>query len=136
MQSENQNLEYKENFSDEVIKTIVAMSNASGGKVIVGVKDNQNVSGIELNKESRADWLNQIKNKTYPYVLPIVTIEKRNNKNIAIFTVKESPFKPISFKNRYYLRRNNSNQILSFSDSFILYLETQHLSWDKIIDQN
>ena len=135
MQSENQNLEYKENFSDEVIKTIVAMSNASGGKVIVGVKDNQNVSGIELNKENRANWLNQIKNKTYPYVLPIVTIEKRNNKNIAIFTVKESPFKPISFKNRYYLRRNNSNQILSFSDSFILYLETQHLSWDKIIDQ-
>jgi ATP-dependent DNA helicase RecG len=37
--NENQHIEYKPNFNEDVIETLVAFANAKGGKVLVGVDD-------------------------------------------------------------------------------------------------
>jgi len=49
---ENSNVEFKLSFSDDVITTLVAMTNRKGGLVIVGVNDKRKISGVKLDQES------------------------------------------------------------------------------------
>jgi len=37
--SENQNIEYKQNWRDEYLKWIAGFANASGGKIYIGLDD-------------------------------------------------------------------------------------------------
>ncbi len=102
----------------------VAMANFKGGKILLGVDDKSKIKGIKIGKESILKWINEIKNKTYPFLMPMTDIIKIKNKKVLIFTIKESPLKPIAFKNRYFIRKENSNQIMSFEESFNLGLQT------------
>ena len=53
---ESQTVELKTSFSDEVIISLVAFANANanGGSVYVGVKDNGEIQGVELGKETNS----------------------------------------------------------------------------------
>ena len=126
-------IEFKENFGDEVIISLTAFSNFKGGKVLLGVNDKGKIKGVQIGKESLQKWTNEIKNKTYPFLMPMMDIIEIRNKKVLVFTVKESPIKPIAFKNRYFIRKENSNQIMSFEESFNLGLQTYNLSWDKFL---
>ncbi|TFH41336.1 MAG: ATP-binding protein, partial [ANME-2 cluster archaeon] len=44
--TENQNIEWKENWRDEYIKWICGFANAHGGKLIIGVNDKGVVTGV------------------------------------------------------------------------------------------
>ena len=67
---ESETLEFKENFGDGVIESLIALANTKGGKVIIGISDQFRVIGIVLGKETLPHWLNEIKNKTYPSIFP------------------------------------------------------------------
>ncbi|HBR79453.1 MAG TPA: transcriptional regulator, partial [Candidatus Moranbacteria bacterium] len=127
---ENGNIELKLSFSDEVIISLVAMANFKGGRVIVGVGDNKKISGVKLNSESLVHWANEIKNKTQPFLS--VDIEKHiiDKKTIVIFEVSEFPLKPVSFKGRFYVRKNNANHLLTLQEISEMYLRTKNSSWD------
>ncbi|MDP2755203.1 MAG: ATP-binding protein, partial [Nitrospirota bacterium] len=61
---ESAHVEFKESFGDAVIESLVAMSNAGGGRIIIGVRDNGTVCGIAPKKPNAASWINDIKMKT------------------------------------------------------------------------
>ena len=60
-QGESEQTEFKENFSKQVIETIVAFANTKGGNIFIGIKDNKQICGIMLNGETLQNWHNQIK---------------------------------------------------------------------------
>ena len=133
-QGEGQKIEFKTSFQKEVIETVVAFANAKGGKVFIGVTDSGEITGVELNKESLQNWLNQIKQSTSPSVIPDISAEQIEGKQIVIIEVKEYPIKPISCKNRYLLRRANANHIMSMEEIANEYLKTKNSSWDYYAD--
>jgi len=61
---ENKTLEFKERFKDEILKTISAFANSSGGTLLVGVKDNGEVFGIPLKDKAYQDIINKVLNRT------------------------------------------------------------------------
>ncbi len=63
-QGESENLEFKSGFNNELIETLVAFANTSGGKLLLGINDTKKITGVELNTESIQNWINEIKNKT------------------------------------------------------------------------
>lgn len=71
---ESETVEFKTSFQDEVIETLVAFANIKGGTVYVGVADNGEIKGVEVQKETIQRWLNEIKNKTQPSVIPDVKV--------------------------------------------------------------
>lgn len=77
-QGEDESTEFKTSFNDEVITSLVAFANTKGGVVYVGIKDNGTVKGIELGKETIQNWVNEIKNKTAPLLIPDVEIINLN----------------------------------------------------------
>jgi ATP-dependent DNA helicase RecG len=129
--TEGINTEFKTSFNDDVIISLVAFCNAKGGTVYVGITDNGEAKGVLLGKETIADWLNEIKNKTLPAIIPNVDVIQQNNKSIVAFSVAEYPVKPVAMKGRYYQRRANSNHLLSAIEIADLSLQSRQLSWDS-----
>ncbi|MCK4614425.1 MAG: putative DNA binding domain-containing protein [Thermoplasmata archaeon] len=132
---ENEFVEFKKSFSDEVIKTLVAFSNARGGRVFIGITDKGEIKGTSVKTESVQKWLNEIKNKTYPFITPDVEEIEVDGKKILIFEVMEFPIKPVSFKGRYYLRTRNRNSLMNLNDVAEMYLRTKNTSWDFFPDK-
>ncbi len=71
---ENIHTEFKSSFNSTVVETLVAFANSKGGIVYVGVNDAGQVKGVELATESIQQWINEIKSKTEPSLIPNVEL--------------------------------------------------------------
>lgn len=129
---ESSNIEYKTSFNDELIETLTAFANTTGGKVLLGVKnDGSPVNNFTIGDESIQQWLNEIKNKTQPAIIPDVDILDYKNNEIIEFRIPEFPVKPVACRGRYFKRVKNSNHQLSSSEISDLYMQTMQYSWDS-----
>ena len=131
---ESQTTEFKLNFGSETIETLVAFSNTKGGSVYIGIEDHGNIRGITLHKETIAQWINEIKNKTTPSIIPDAEIIDINEKQVVVLKIQEYPVKPVSFRGKYLKRLKNSNQQLLVSEVVNMHLQSLNTSWDAYPD--
>jgi len=127
---ESDKTEFKQAFNNAVIETLVAFSNAKGGSVYIGIADNSDVIGISLGKETIPQFINEIKGKTSPSIIPDSEIIDVENKKVLILSVTEYPIKPVSVQGRYYKRVDASNHLLSANEVANMHLQTINSSWD------
>jgi len=100
---EDSQTEFKSSFNDGVIESISAFANSKGGRVLVGVADDgQPIKSFSLGDETFQKWVNEIKNKTQPSIIPDVKIIELGGVRVGELTVSEFPIKPVAFKGRYY----------------------------------
>ncbi len=135
-QGEGENLELKSSFNNELIETLVAFANTSGGKVVLGIDDKNKHTGVKLSTESVQRWINEIKNKTSPALLPDVSVIGSGEKLIVVFSAQEYPVKPVSTRGKYYKRVANSNHLMSLDEISNEHLRTINSSWDFYPDPN
>ncbi|MDD3051750.1 MAG: putative DNA binding domain-containing protein [Candidatus Cloacimonetes bacterium] len=128
---ENQNLELKESWKDEYLKHVCAFANSKGGQVVIGVDNNKSICGISLNDESIQNYINQIKNSTYPQLFPDIEIIDIDRKKIIFVSIAEYPIKPIACRNRYFKRVKNSNHILSTDEIVNLQQQSLNISYNS-----
>jgi len=133
---ESQTVEFKPSFDKEVIETLVAFSNAKGGTVYIGVSDKGKIQGITIGRESIQNWINEIKSKTTPQIIPDVEIIAFENKTAVFLSVPEYPIKPVSVRGKYYKRVSSSNHLLSIDEIANEHLKTINSSWDFYTDPN
>jgi ATP-dependent DNA helicase RecG len=93
---ESDSLEFKSHFSNAAIDAITAFSNTSGGTVFLGVGDGGAAAGLSWTNETAQQWLNEIKTKTSPAVMPDIEAVQVDGKTIAVIRVKEYPIKPVA----------------------------------------
>ena len=105
--------EFKTSFKEDVIETLVAFSNAKGGAVYIGISDKGAISGVTIGKETLQNWINEVKNKTMPQIIPDTDIHTADGKEVVSLSVSEYPIKPVSIRGRYYKRVGNANHLLS-----------------------
>lgn len=127
---ESEIVEFKSTFQDEVIITLVAFANAKGGAVYVGVDDKGDVRGVSLGKETVQKWLNEIKVKTQPALIPEVDILDEQDRQVVVFSMPTYPIKPVSYKGKYYKRVSNANHPMSVGEVAQMHLRTVNSSWD------
>jgi len=115
----------------EVISTIAAFNNTDGGYLLIGVKDNRDVFGLErdysLLKKSNRDGFNllltqEIENRLSKCFLPKVKISfhEINNKdicNIKINIGDDAIWVKENNKEIFYIRTQNSTRMLSPKES-------------------
>lgn len=133
-QGEGLHVEFKTSFNEETIETLVAFSNAKGGVVYVGITDKNVVKGIQIGKETVQHWINEVKNKTAPQIIPDIEVIETDSKSVVALIVQEYPIKPVSTRGRYYKRIGNSNHLLSVSEVVDMHLQTVNSSWDAYPD--
>ena len=127
---EGENLEFKSNFNTELIETLVAFANTGGGKVVVGVNQKNELCGVVINAETVQNWINEIKNKTSPTLIPDVVVSEIENKKVVVFAIQEYPIKPVATRGKYFKRTANSNHLLSITEVVNLHLQSFNTSWD------
>lgn len=127
--------EFKSSFGDGVIESLCAFANTHGGRVLIGISDDgKPVSGFFTGDETLQKWINEVKNKTRPSVIPDTRTIKIENKEVIELSVKEFPVKPVAFKGRYLKRVNNANHQLPLSEIADLHLRSFNTSWDSYIN--
>jgi ATP-dependent DNA helicase RecG len=132
--TESLTVEFKTSFNEEVIETLVAFSNAKGGTVYVGISNNGELQGITVGKETIQNWINEIKNKTNPKIIPDAEVLVVDDKTIVSLFIIEYPVKPVSTRGKYFKRVSNSNHLLSIDEIANEHLKTINSSWDFYVD--
>ncbi|MBA7582165.1 hypothetical protein ES708_24085 [subsurface metagenome] len=127
-EGESETVEFKSNFNNETIITLCAFANTKGGMVIIGVSDSGDIKGVLINQESVKNWINEIKLKTEPSIIPDAQTFTLNNKTVIALSVHEFPIKPISVRGRFYACKNNSNHLLRLDEinDFITFHYKHH----------
>jgi ATP-dependent DNA helicase RecG len=131
---ESLTVEFKSSFSDNVIEALVAFSNAKGGTVYIGITDDGKTQGITLGKETVQNFINEIKSKTNPQIIPDIETIEIKNKTILALSAPEYPIKPVLIKGKYYKRTGDSNHLLGVEEIANEHLKTINSSWDMFPD--
>ncbi len=136
LQSENDTVEFKSSFNAQTIETLVAFANLKGGAVYIGVSDIGKITGVSVNSETIQIWINEVKTKTEPSIIPDTEIIKIKDIIVVKISIDEFPLKPVAVKGRYYIRKNSSNHLLAPNEISDIYMQSIQLSWDSYLYPN
>lgn len=129
MNSENQNIEYKESWRDEYLKWVCGFANAHGGKLFVGVNDKGQVVGVDKPKKLIED----IPNKVKDLMGILVDVNSREENGVAFVEIVVEPYPyPISYRGHYYQRCGATNQELTGAALDRFMLRRQGKTWDGV----
>ena len=97
---EDQNTEFKAEFTDNLLKSVVAFSNSSGGRIVLGMDDDGNEVGLANPDDVAKRCVNAIADKIRPdlTLTTAVSIRQQGGKCFVVIDVSEGEKKP------YYLR--------------------------------
>ena len=97
---EGKTLEFKRDLSSarNILRTVSAFSNTSGGTILIGIEDDRTVSGLENPKESEEKLSSIISDGISPLVVPEIDILSWRDRNVLRVVVYPGPSKP------YFLR--------------------------------
>lgn len=102
--------------------------------MFLGVGDNGSVSGIEIGKETFAQWTNQVKLSTSPSLIPDISNRTLRGKTIVEMSTPEYPVKPVSCKGRYFKRSGASNHLMTIAEVVDCHLKIFTRSWDYYLN--
>lgn len=83
---ESETIEFKKSLGEtkEIIQTIVAFANRSGGEIWVGIAPDGRREGVQIGKNTIENLTNQIKSNTNPPLYPEIFEHKINEKSLSL----------------------------------------------------
>lgn len=136
--------ELKSILTKDIKKEIIALANANGGKIYIGIDDNGNVIGIDNiddNLQALTGMANEgIKPSLIEYTQ--IKVEKYDNKDIIVIDIQSGPNKPYYLADKglkpsgVYLRHGSSS--VQVSDEIIRKMIFEHASlrFEEMISKN
>src|SRR3989338_9708227 len=97
-EGEGLKIEFKENLNG-IDKEIVAFANTEGGRIFLGIRDDNGIKGIKVNNKLKSE-IQDIANNCDPSVK--VTFEEFDK--ILIINVEEGEDKPYKCKDGFFIR--------------------------------
>ncbi|MBI2357667.1 MAG: ATP-binding protein, partial [Deltaproteobacteria bacterium] len=101
-------LEYKESFSSSLARELVAFANSAGGKILLGVRNDGTVIGVQDSNDLRARIQDIARNCD-----PSVNVVVEPVGKVLAITVRESESKPVQCREGFFWRQGASTQKLS-----------------------
>src|SRR6266852_1729036 len=83
-------LEYKETLSSSFARELVAFANSTGGKILLGVRDDGTVVGVRDSNALRAQIQDMARNCDPPVKILVEPVAE-----VLVVTVRESASKPV-----------------------------------------
>jgi len=102
-------LEYKESFSPSFARDLAAFANSSGGKILLGVRDDGTVVGVRDSNQLRAQIQDIARNCDPPIKILVEAVVGK----VMVITVRESEGKPVQCREGFFWRQGASTQKLS-----------------------
>ena len=126
---EGYTLEFKEDYSSSIDKEICAFANGNGGKILLGVNDNNVIIGFTSSNRLASQIQTIARNME-----PSLTVDFEIVENVGIINVPEGKDKPYSIGGKHYLRQGSNSQRLN-RDELIEFLQNcNRVSFEKQIN--
>jgi ATP-dependent DNA helicase RecG len=126
---EEQDIEFKKEWRNEHLKTIVSFANTEGGVMYIGIDDNGRAVTLSNIKKLLEDIPNTIRNKLQ--ITPSVKIEGKDDKEVIKITVNSSDF-PVFLDGKINIRSGSTTQELKGSELTNFLLEKTGETWDSL----
>jgi len=127
-EGETHKVEFKES-QEGLDKEIVAFANASGGRILVGVKDDGTIKGLKVTNAVRSQ-IQDIANNCQPKV----RIDLEAFENVLILNVAEGKNKPYMCKKGFFIRLGPNAQKLPRDDILKFAIREGSLRYDEQIN--
>ncbi|MFH1127722.1 MAG: RNA-binding domain-containing protein, partial [archaeon] len=121
--------EFKAGPGNSIGKEICAFANASGGKIILGVRDDGEISGCSL-KNSEISQIQDIARNMDPSFS--VNIEQIDD--LAVIFVPEGKQKPYAVNGHFYLRQGANSQQLKRDEVRDLFQKENLIQFDRMVN--
>lgn len=129
--SEQQNIEYKQSWRDEYMKTIVAFANSQGGSIYIGKSDTGEVVGVE----DHVWLLENLPNKIRDLIGILPQVNRIEESGMYYVEISTSPYSvPISYRGIYFIRIGSTTQELRGNALTEFLLRKSGKTWDDIIE--
>ncbi|PZX10372.1 ATP-dependent DNA helicase RecG [Breznakibacter xylanolyticus] len=141
-QGESKTLELKEVLpkNDAIAKTVIAFSNTSGGKLIIGVNDNREIVGIDDNElfDLQDKIASIIADNCSPGIMPEIYSVNIDGKLVLVIEVVRGNLKPYFLKSQgkadgTYVRIGATNRVADLDVIAELERQKRHISFDEEI---
>ena len=133
MNTENQNIEFKESWHDEYLKWICGFANAQGGKLYIGIDDDGNVVGVMNAKKLMEDIPNKVRD-TMGIVVD-VELSVTDGKEVVVISVPVHEY-PVNYRGEYHYRSGSTKQLLQGTALTRFLLKKTGKTWDSVPNEN
>lgn len=139
-QGENKQLEFKEQLpkNESIVKTIIAFSNTSGGKLIIGISDDREIVGVDEDNifELQDRISSLIFDSCYSNILPEIYTLNLEGKLLLVIEVFRGNLLPYYLKkdgknNGTYIRVGATNIKAGFENIVELERQRRNISYDE-----
>jgi len=130
--------------NDSIAKEIVAFSNFSGGKLLIGVNDEGEAVGVQ-DKSIEQRVVQICRNNVFPSIIPVVRFTEIDGKNIFVVEVPKGENRPYKVKvsGKFYIRAgsssvepDNEELVRLFQNGGFVHFETKPVYGSSISDIN
>lgn len=128
---EGYTLEFKESLSTSIGKEICAFANASGGKIILGVKDDGAVVGCPLSNSDSSRIQDIARNMDPSFRVVVEQVS-----DLVIIYVPEGKEKPYTVNGHFYLRQGANSQQLRRDEIRTLFQRENLIRFDRKANQD
>jgi ATP-dependent DNA helicase RecG len=125
---ETENMEFKEKWTDDSLKTICAFANTSGGELIIGISDEGEIVGVKDIEKLIRDLPNKIRDKLK--ITPSISVEEKEGRKILHIKIFPSSI-PVSYEGKFYIRSGSTTQELKDTELAYFLLEKMGKTWDS-----
>ena len=130
--AETANLEYKREFTKNILKTISAYANYHDGELIIGIDDDLNIVGVNDVISLKHKLENSINDTISPKPYYEITEKSINDKIVIIIKVYHGENTPYLYDNKAYKRMDTSTIVVDRYDYENLILNGRNQGYDEV----
>jgi ATP-dependent DNA helicase RecG len=130
-EGEGYTIEFKENINSDLSKELVAFANASGGRVLIGIRDDKTISGLNIDNNLKSRVQDTARNCD-----PSVQITLESFQNILIVNVAEGNGKPYRATDGFYLRVGPNSQKLETREIIDFIQSEGRIKFDELLNKD
>ncbi len=124
-------IEFKEKVDKSLSKEITAFANASGGRIFIGVNDNNELIGISITNKIKSNIQDIAQN-----IQPTPEIKLAAYKNILIVEIEEGKNKPYQTSEGFFIRMGANSQKMQ-RDQIVEFLQYEgKIKFDELLHKD
>jgi len=129
---ETKYVEYKREYTKNILKTVSAMANYHDGYIVIGIDDNLNVIGVEEPKSFKLNLENTINDNILPRPYYEISEENRDGKILIIVKVFAGENTPYLYNNKAYKKMDTSTVPTNKIEYENLILKGRNIGYDAL----
>ena len=129
---EAKNIEYKQEYSKTILKTVCAYANFHDGYIVLGVKDDCTIVGVEKIDELKLSIENAINDTIVPSPYYEFEIEQTDDLQLLLIKVYKGDHTPYTYQGKSYMRRDTSTVQVDMVTNQNLILAGRNLGYEDL----